>query len=93
VEDVSGGNEKVPQSQWLADGLYPVVDQGKALVPGYVNEPERLCKAPLPVVVSVTIHAALSSSIFHFVWALMGRKFCDRLERTMQNICTIIYGN
>lgn len=51
MEDVSGGNEKTPQSELLPEGLFPVVDQGKALVAGYINDPRRVCKAALPVVV------------------------------------------
>ena len=51
LEDVSGGNAKTPQSELLPEGAFPVVDQGKALVAGFVDEPHRLCKAPLPVIV------------------------------------------
>jgi type I restriction enzyme S subunit len=49
--DESRGNLKTPQGQYLTDGLYPVVDQGKELVAGYVNDPSRLCRVELPAIV------------------------------------------
>jgi type I restriction enzyme S subunit len=51
LEDVSGGSLKTPQSEFLREGRFPVVDQGKALVSGYVDDPGRVCRAPLPVIV------------------------------------------
>lgn len=50
ISDESGGNVKTPQSEFLAAGRYPVVDQGKDLIAGYVNEDRRLCRAQLPVI-------------------------------------------
>lgn len=49
--DVSRGNVKTLQSEYLSQGSYPVVDQGKSLVGGYVNDPSRLCHAALPAIV------------------------------------------
>lgn len=51
VEDVSAGNEKTPQSEFLTAGLFPIVDQGKRLIAGYSDDPGRLCQASLPVIV------------------------------------------
>ena len=51
VEDVSGGNAKTKQNDYAEHGEFAIVDQGKALVTGYMDDPEALCKAPLPVVV------------------------------------------
>src|SRR5713101_6631005 len=51
VADESGGNEKTPQSEFLPEGRFAVVDQGKELIAGYVNDESRLCNAVLPVVV------------------------------------------
>ncbi|WP_005035787.1 restriction endonuclease subunit S [Holophaga foetida] len=51
IEDVSAGNLKTPQSEFLVSGQFPVVDQGKALVAGYGNDPTRLCKTHLPAIV------------------------------------------
>ena len=51
VSDESGGNIKTPQSEFQAAGRFPIVDQGKELISGYTDDPERICKAPLPVIV------------------------------------------
>ena len=51
VADESGGNVKTPQGEYLSDGRFAVVDQGKQLISGYVNDPSRLCLARLPVIV------------------------------------------
>src|SRR4051812_5081673 len=50
-EDVSGGNIKTPQSEYLKEGLIPVVDQGKALIGGFTDETERVCKTKPPVII------------------------------------------
>jgi len=51
VADESGGNLKTPQSEFLNEGEFAVVDQGKELVSGYVNDRTRLCRSALPVVI------------------------------------------
>ena len=51
VADESGGNVKTPQSEFLSQGHYAIVDQGKDLVAGYTDDKSRLCHAQLPVVV------------------------------------------
>lgn len=51
IADESGGNIKTLQSEFLAAGHYAVVDQGKELVAGYVNDESCLCRAQLPVIV------------------------------------------
>lgn len=51
VEDVSGGNLKTPQSDFLPSGSFPIVDQGRALIAGFTNDESRLCHAELPVIV------------------------------------------
>lgn len=51
VEDVSGGNHKTKQTQYLSSGSFAIVDQGKSLVAGYSNDSSVLCGAPLPVVI------------------------------------------
>ncbi|MCL3862047.1 hypothetical protein [Actinotalea sp. K2] len=48
--DATGGNAKVPATEYLASGLYPVIDQGNSDVAGYTNERERLCRTQGPVV-------------------------------------------
>ncbi|WP_460966665.1 restriction endonuclease subunit S domain-containing protein [Pedococcus soli] len=51
LEDVSGGNPKLPQSAFLSTGRFPVVDQGQRLVAGFSNDPSKLCSVTGPVIV------------------------------------------
>ncbi len=51
VADESGGNLKTPQSEFLETGKFAVVDQGKEMVAGYVNDDSRICRSRLPVVI------------------------------------------
>lgn len=51
VSDHSGGNKKTLQSEYLSVGRFAVVDQGRELVSGYVNDESRLCRTEIPVVV------------------------------------------
>lgn len=49
--DESGGNVKTPQSEYLRAGRFPVVDQGKALIAGYVDDEARICGGGKPAIV------------------------------------------
>jgi type I restriction enzyme S subunit len=49
--DESGGNIKTPQSEYLSSGQFAVVDQGKSLVAGYVDDASRLCGNGRPAIV------------------------------------------
>lgn len=51
IADESGGNAKIPQSEFLPSGRYAIVDQGKELIAGYTDDATRLCRAELPVIV------------------------------------------
>jgi type I restriction enzyme, S subunit len=51
ISDQSAGNVKTLQSNFLSAGRFPVVDQGKDLIAGYVNDASRLCRAGLPVII------------------------------------------
>lgn len=50
-EDESGGNIKTPQSEYQSTGRFAVVDQGKSLIAGYVNDESRLCGEGRPAIV------------------------------------------
>ncbi|MCY0857553.1 restriction endonuclease subunit S [Cupriavidus sp. D39] len=41
--DESGGNIKTPQSEYRPFGRFAVVDQGKSLIAGYVDDEARIC--------------------------------------------------
>lgn len=51
IDDASGGNVKTPQSEFLTEGQYAIVDQGKELISGYVNDKSRLCHSKLPLII------------------------------------------
>jgi type I restriction enzyme S subunit len=50
-EDVSAGNTKIKQADYLSAGTLPIVDQGQSLIGGYSNDQNSTCKADLPVVI------------------------------------------
>lgn len=51
LSDVSAGNSKVPQSEFLPSGDLAVVDQGRALIAGYTNDHRAAVRSPLPLIV------------------------------------------
>lgn len=51
VEDVSRGNPKLPQSEFLDSGALPVVDQGQKYIAGYTNDTALKCRAEGPLVI------------------------------------------
>jgi len=73
-DDVSGGHKKVPQSEVLPEGRYPVVDQGQGLIGGFVNDASRVCKVPLPAVVFGDHTRALKFIDFPFCMGADGTK-------------------
>ncbi|GEL19193.1 restriction endonuclease subunit S [Pseudonocardia asaccharolytica] len=51
VSDASAGNLKVPKSEYQESDTYAVIDQGKAAVAGYTDDPRFLYRGDLPVVI------------------------------------------
>ena len=49
--DESGGNIKTPQSEYKREGKFPVVDQGKALIAGYVDDEAKVCGEGKPAII------------------------------------------
>jgi type I restriction enzyme S subunit len=41
-DDVTKQGRKIPTSEYLEDGLYPIIDQGQSKIAGYTNEHEGL---------------------------------------------------
>ena len=50
-KDATGGHIKTPQTEFLEEGEFPVVDQGQVLVAGFVNDRSRVCSIKPPVIV------------------------------------------
>ena len=42
---------KVPKSEYLEDGEFPVIDQGKLPIAGYTNNPDVVLRSPLPITI------------------------------------------
>ena len=49
--DVTSGNKKVKKSEYLKEGIIPVIDQGKNFIGGYTNDNNFLYKGNLPCIV------------------------------------------
>jgi type I restriction enzyme S subunit len=49
-DDHTGGNVKIQTSDYLSEGLLPVIDQGSNYISGYVNDAQLACSAPLPCI-------------------------------------------
>ncbi|MEB3122309.1 MAG: restriction endonuclease subunit S, partial [Snowella sp.] len=72
--DVSGGNIKTPQKDFLDQGKIPVVDQGQQLVAGYVNDQTRICKTKPPVIIFGDHTRAIKYVDFDFAMGADGIK-------------------
>ncbi len=73
-KDASGGNIKTPQKEFLEEGEVPVVDQGKSLIAGFVNDRSRVCKAEPPVIVFGDHTRAIKYVDFEFAMGADGTK-------------------
>ncbi len=73
-KDASGGNVKTPQKEFLEEGAIPVVDQGKGLIAGFVNDRSRICKAKPPVIVFGDHTRAIKYVDFEFAMGADGTK-------------------
>jgi len=81
LQDVSRGNIKTPQKEFLSEGDIPVVDQGKQLIAGYTNDPARVCKVTPPVIVFGDHTRAIKFLDFEFAMGADGTKvLAPRIE-------------
>lgn len=51
IEDRTGGNKKLKQSEYLDNGVLPIVDQGQGLIAGYTNDVTAKATVKLPCIV------------------------------------------
>ncbi|MEN4953687.1 restriction endonuclease subunit S [Stenotrophomonas sp. TWI819] len=84
VRDVSGGNAKVAQSEFLSSGDLPIVDQGKSFIAGYTDSSASGFKSSeLPVIVFGDHTKAIKFIDFPFamgadgIKVLKANKDCD----------------
>ncbi len=50
-KEASSNKLKIPQSEFLEDGDYPIIDQGDNYIAGYTNNNSKVYKGALPVIV------------------------------------------
>jgi len=74
LQDVSAGNTKIPQSEFLAAGSLAVVDQGQSLVAGYTDDLSSTVEADAPVIVFGDHTRALKYVDFPFTMGADGVK-------------------
>ena len=81
LQEVSRGNIKTPQKEFLSEGDIPVIDQGKQLIAGYTNDPARVCKVTPPVIVFGDHTRAIKFVDFEFAMGADGTKvLAPRIE-------------
>lgn len=51
VINVAITDKKIPQKEYLSEGVYPVFDQGQEFIGGYTDKREKLVECELPVIV------------------------------------------
>ena len=84
-EDVTGGNAKLKKNDCLTEGLYPVIDQGKDAVTGYVNNEKLLCKTKPPVIIFGDHTRSLKFIDFPFILGADGTKILiPKIEADMK---------
>jgi type I restriction enzyme S subunit len=74
VKDCTGGNVKIKQSNYLPEGFLPIVDQGKELIAGYVDDESMKYKGTLPCVIFGDHTCILKYVDFDFVLGADGTK-------------------
>lgn len=78
--DVSSGNAKTLQSDFLPRGRYPIIDQGQSFIAGYTNDASRLCNVEAPVIVFGDHTKCLKFVDFPFCMGADGTKILSPRE-------------
>jgi type I restriction enzyme S subunit len=50
-EVISDGARRIPQSEYLSEGVLPIVDQGEEFVGGYTDARDQAYSGPLPIII------------------------------------------
>lgn len=74
VKQISTTGKKLKAKEYLADGIYPVVDQGQGLIAGYTNDKDRIVSSDIPLVVFGDHTRVLKFINFEFVPGADGTK-------------------
>ena len=65
---------KTPQTEFLEEGRFPVVDQGQVLIAGFVNDRSRVCSVDPPAIVFGDHTRAIKYVDFEFAMGADGTK-------------------
>lgn len=74
VEDVSGGNTKVPKSKFLETGPLPIVDQGREAIAGFTSDTSLSVNHETPLIVFGDHTRAVKYVDFPFAMGADGTK-------------------
>lgn len=74
MRDETARSGKMPQSEFLSAGRYPVIDQGQSDVAGYCDDDTMLCVSALPVIVFGDHTRAVKLISYPFVVGADGAK-------------------
>jgi type I restriction enzyme S subunit len=83
--DISGGNKKLLKSDFLVEGKIAVVDQGKKLIAGYINEEKATVKGIPPYIVFGDHTRILKFVDFPFAMGADGTKVLKAKDKTLTN--------
>lgn len=78
--DVSRGNTKTLQSEFMPEGQYPIIDQGQSFIAGYTDDASRVCKAEVPAIVFGDHTKCLKFVEFPFCMGADGTKVLSAKE-------------
>ncbi|TYB76462.1 restriction endonuclease subunit S [Bizionia myxarmorum] len=51
VKDVTRNYTKIPKTDYLKEGIYPIIDQGKDFICGYTNDIQKVTEKDTPVII------------------------------------------
>lgn len=51
IKDVTRNYSKIPKTEYLKEGLYPIIDQGKDFICGYTNDFQKVTRKDKPVII------------------------------------------
>ena len=86
--DVSGGNKRIPKSALRSAGTIPVIDQGKGLVAGFVDDVSATCRTRPPVIVFGDHTRAVKYIDFDFAMGADGTKV---LQPSVEHCARYLY--
>ena len=63
IYDVTKFGRKIKTSDYMGNGKYPIIDQGKNLISGYTNEENGIIVVMLPSIIYAGIYLVFSHGL------------------------------